>query len=93
MVANGTAGQFDRALAVQQHQYHVPGYTGHGGLRGLRAQTVHRFGAVSQLPSSLARAVLAIFRPDQLPVVAVHRRHADQAVLHPQSGSTQQAHR
>jgi len=60
VVADGTAGQFDQALAVQQHQYRVPAYPGRGGRRGLPAQTVHGTPQSPQLPASLAHAVLAV---------------------------------
>ncbi|MGH7666049.1 MAG: protease pro-enzyme activation domain-containing protein [Candidatus Dormibacteria bacterium] len=37
VVANGTAGDFDRALSVQQHEYHVPALPSRGGVPGIRA--------------------------------------------------------
>jgi kumamolisin len=60
VVANGTAGQFDQALAIQQHQYHVPARHGHGGFGGIPAQTVHGTGQSPQLPGRFAGDVLAI---------------------------------
>jgi len=60
VVANGTAGEFDRALSVQQHQYHVPRFPGRDGMRGVPAQNVHGTAAAPQLPGQLARFVLAI---------------------------------
>ena len=90
VVANGTAGEFDQALAVQQHQYHVPAYGGHGGLRGLRAQTVHGTSQSPELPSSLARAVLGIFGLTNYSSMVSNAVHADQQVIHPHSGATQQ---
>jgi kumamolisin len=39
--ANGTAGEFDKALGVQQYQYNVPAEAGHDGLKAVPAQTVH----------------------------------------------------
>ncbi len=60
VVAHGTAGQFDHALAVQQHQYHVPARHGHGGFGGIPAQTVHGTDQSPQLPGQFAGDVLAI---------------------------------
>jgi len=41
VVANGTAGEFDQALAVTQHQYKAPAVRGRDGSAGIRAQTFH----------------------------------------------------
>jgi kumamolisin len=90
VVADGTAGQFDKALAVQQHQYRVPSYGGHGGLRGLPAQTVHGSPQSPELPASLAHAVLAILGLTNYSSMVSNAVQADQQVLHPQSSSTQQ---
>ena len=89
-MANGTAGQFDQALAVQQHQYHVPAYPGHGGRRGLPAQTVHGTPQSPQLPASLAHAVLAILGLTNYQSFVSNAVHADQKILDPQSSTTSQ---
>jgi kumamolisin len=60
VVANGTAGEFDQALSVQQHEYHVPARRGHGGFGGIPAQTVHGTGQSPRLPGPFAGGVLAI---------------------------------
>jgi kumamolisin len=60
VVAKGTAGEFDKALSVQQHQYRVPAVRAHGGRRGIPAQTVHGAAQSPRLPSSFGRDVLAI---------------------------------
>jgi subtilase family serine protease len=60
VVANGTAGEFDQALSVQQRQYHVPAQRGHHGMRGIPAQTVHGAVGAPRLPSSFGRDVLAV---------------------------------
>jgi kumamolisin len=60
VVANGTAGEFDQALSVQQHQYHVPAQRGHGGFGGIPAQNVHGTGQSPQLPGQFAGDVLAV---------------------------------
>ena len=60
VVANGTAGEFDQALAVQQREYHVPAVHGLHGMRGIPGQTVHGAAGSPELPGPLARTVLAI---------------------------------
>ena len=60
VVATGTAGEFDQALSIQQHQYHVPAQHGHGGWRGSPAQTVHGTGQPARIPSSFGNDILAI---------------------------------
>ncbi len=90
VVASGAAGQFDRALSIQQHQYHVPAYGPHGGRRGIPAQTVHGSPQAPQLPASLARAVLTVFGLSNYSPYTSNAQHADQQVIHPQTSSTQQ---
>ena len=58
--ASGTAGQFDKALAVLQYQYHVPSQGGHHGLRPVPAQNVHGPSRAPELPSQIAQYVLAV---------------------------------
>ncbi len=88
VVAKGTAGEFDKALAVQQHQYRVPAYPGLGGRRGLRAQTVHGTPQSPQLPASLANAVLAVLGLTNYQSLVSNAVHADQHILHPRPSST-----
>lgn len=64
VVANGTAGEFDAALTVQQHQYHVPARPGSGEQHGLPAQTIHATPQSPMLPYSIAGTVLAILGLD-----------------------------
>ena len=90
VVANGTAGEFDRALGVQQHQYHVPAYPGHGGHSGVPAQTVHGAPQSPQLPSSLADSVLTVLGLSDYGSFVSNAVHADQKILHPQSSSSSQ---
>ena len=90
VVANGTAGQFDKALAVQQHQFRVPAFRGRGGHTGVPAQTVHGTAQSPQLPSSLANAVLAILGLSNYQSFVSNAVHADQKVLDPQSSSSSQ---
>lgn len=58
--ASGTAGEFDKALAVQQFQYNVPAQAGHDGLMGVPAQTVYGPAGSPELPSDIAQYVLAV---------------------------------
>ncbi|HEY2239672.1 MAG TPA: S53 family peptidase [Streptosporangiaceae bacterium] len=58
--ATGTAGQFDQALSVQQHNYSVPPRPGPGGQPGLPAQQVHGTTQSPMLPYRLAQHVLSI---------------------------------
>jgi subtilase family serine protease len=60
VVATGTAGQFDSALATQQEQYYVPARGGRPGPWRVAAQTVHGNLAPPQLPNRIARYVAAI---------------------------------
>ena len=60
VVANGTAGEFDQALSVQQKQYSVPAIKGHNGMQTIRAQRVHGIAQDPQLPEPIGRFVLAI---------------------------------
>jgi subtilase family serine protease len=90
VVANGTAGQFDKALVVQQHQFRVPAFPGRGGHTGVPAQTVHGTAQSPQLPSSLANAVLAILGLSNYQSFVSNAVHADQKVLDPQSSSSSQ---
>lgn len=60
VVANGTAGQFDSALSVQQQQYYAPARPGPNGQRGIPAQWFHGIDTAPQLPYYLAQFVTAI---------------------------------
>ncbi|MGA2012180.1 MAG: S53 family peptidase [Solirubrobacteraceae bacterium] len=61
VVASGTAGEFDSALSVRQHEYHVPGLGAVGGNAGIPAQNVHGTAQSPELPFPIAQYVLAIF--------------------------------
>jgi kumamolisin len=60
VAASGTAGEFDRALSVQQFQYHVPSQRGHDGHSPIPAQTVHGPSGSPELPYQIAQNVLAV---------------------------------
>ena len=89
VVANGTAGEFDRALDVTQQQFHVPAFNGRGGLRGVPAQTVHGSAQSPELPASLAQAVLAIFGLTNYQSMSSQTVHTNSTVVRPQAGSKQ----
>ncbi|MBO0806004.1 MAG: S8/S53 family peptidase [Nocardiopsaceae bacterium] len=81
VVANGTAGEFDKALSVTQRQYHVPGLPGTGGARGVPAQTVHAASGSPKLPARIARSVLAVLGLTNYSTFASQTAHVDHAVL------------
>jgi kumamolisin len=61
--AMGTAGDFDRAFAVQQRDYHVPAQHGRNGLQGewgTPAENVHSPTSAPQVPKKLAKNIEAI---------------------------------
>ena len=58
--ATGTAGEFDKALSVNQENYNVPAQHGFGG-HNVPAQTVWSATAAPDLPSAIGQYVLAIF--------------------------------
>jgi kumamolisin len=60
VVANGTAGEFDQALSVQQKQYQVPQINRPHGMQPIPAQRIHGITEDPELPGSIGRYVLAI---------------------------------
>lgn len=60
VTATGTAGEFDRALSVQQHQYEVPARPGVGGHAGVPAQRVHGTTQSPRLPYRIARNIVSV---------------------------------
>jgi subtilase family serine protease len=85
VVANGTAGEFDQALSVQQRQYHVPAQRGRHGTRGVPAQTVHGAAGAPRLPSLFGNDVLAILGLTNYSPFTSDTVHA--GVAHKPSGS------
>jgi subtilase family serine protease len=88
VVANGTAGDFDSALAVQQHQYYVPQQRGRAGFRPVPAQTVHGTSQSPELPYRIARYVLAVLGLTNYSPFTSQAVHIDTNLVHPQTGST-----
>ena len=60
VTASGTAGQFDRALSVQQKEYSVPAVKGRDGQPGIPAQRVHGTTQSPMLPYRIAQDVVSI---------------------------------
>jgi kumamolisin len=88
VAAPGTAGEFDRALSVQQFQYRIPRLPGSGGMRGIPAQTVHGAKSAPELPRGIAQEVLAILGLTNYSSYTSQALHVSSALLHPQSGSS-----
>ena len=60
MVANGTAGDFNKALTITEENVHVPQQAGIGGFGPVRAQNVYTSPQEPLLPYRLASFVTAI---------------------------------
>ncbi len=86
--ATGTAAEFDSALSVTQHQYHVPALRGAGGLAGLPAQTVHGTAQSPLLPYRLSNFVLAILGLTNYGAYADNVVKPTTSLLKPQTGSS-----
>jgi kumamolisin len=88
VVAQGTAGEFDKALSVTQQQYHAPAVLGRGGRMRLPAQTFHGTAQWPQLPGYIANNLLAILGLTNYSPFGSQMVHVDTSVLKPQSGSS-----
>jgi subtilase family serine protease len=88
VVAQGTAGEFDKALSVTQQQYHAPALRGRGGRMRLPAQTFHGTAQWPQLPSYIAYNLVAILGLTNYSPFGSQMVHVDTSVLKPQSGSS-----
>lgn len=84
----GTAGEYDRALSVQQDQYQVPAYPGHAGIQGVPAQDVHGPTAAPELPSQFASFVLAVLGLSNYSPFTSQSVHLNTAIAKPESAST-----
>jgi subtilase family serine protease len=87
VVATGTAGQFDRALSVQQKQFHVPARSRHG-FSPIPAQTVHGTSQSPMLPNRIARYVLAILGLTNYGPFSSQAVHVNKRVTQPKAGSS-----
>ena len=88
VVANGTAGEFDKALSDQQSQYHVPGFPGHNGWQSIPAQTIHAPTTAPELPYQISQYVLSILGLDNYSPFVSQAVHVDAADVKPQKGSS-----
>ncbi len=88
VVANGTAGEFDQALAVTQHQYKAPAQPGRDGLSGVRAQTFHGTAQNPEVPASIADSLVAILGLTDYSPFDSQAQHADTSALKKDSDST-----
>lgn len=88
VVAHGTAGEFDNALAVKEYQYHVPAVHGPDGARTLPAQDVHGVAHSPKLPGSIARYVLAILGLTNYAPFASQVAHVNPRLVHSVAGSS-----
>ena len=88
VVANGTAGEFDAALVVQQHQYYVPEVPGRDGMRPVPPQWVHGTRQLPELPYRLSRFILAILGLTNYGPFDTQMVHADSALSPAGAGSS-----
>jgi kumamolisin len=88
VVANGTAGEFDQALAVTQQQYKAPAVRGRDGLAGIRAQTFHGTSQDPEVPAYIADSLVAVLGLTDYSPFASQAVHADTSVLKKDSDST-----
>jgi kumamolisin len=70
VAAHGTAGEFDRALTVQQHQFGVPAVPARHGQPGRGAMTIHGTLDTPLLPGNIGSFVLSILGLDDYPTYA-----------------------
>lgn len=75
VIATGTAGAFDRALSVQQHQYALPARPGVGGHAGVPAQRVHGTTQSPRLPYRIARNIVSVLGLTNYAPFASHPVH------------------
>jgi kumamolisin len=88
VVANGTAGEFDQALAVTQQQYKAPALRGRDGLAGVRAQTFHGTAQDPEVPAYIANSLVAILGLTSYSPFASQAQHADISTLKKDSSSS-----
>src|ERR1700733_14790894 len=81
VVANGTAGEFDQALAVTQQQYTAPALPGRDGLPGVRAQTFHGTAQSPEVPAYIADSLVAILGLTSYSPFDSQAQHADTSGL------------
>jgi subtilase family serine protease len=82
VAADGTAGEFDRALDVTQNQYRVPAAAGPDGLPTGRPQTIHGISRAPRLPYPLAQSVLTVLGLTNYASFSSHAVHASTSRSH-----------
>jgi subtilase family serine protease len=89
VVANGTAGEFDRALDVQQQQVSIPAQAQPAGRQAIPAQVVHAATAAPMLPSDIAAYVTAVLGLSNYSAFASQAQHVNSTVAaQPNSGNS-----
>jgi kumamolisin len=88
VVANGTAGEFDKALSVTQKQYKVPELRGRDGSVTVRAQTIHGTAQDPELPAYIADNLVAVLGLTNYSPFGSQTEHVDSSVLKKQSSSS-----
>ena len=88
VVANGTAGEFDSALSVQQHDYVVPALPSRSGMQAIPAQFVHGTTQSPQLPYRIAQNLVAILGLTNYGPFGSQAVHVDPSLTKPVAGSS-----
>src|SRR3984957_17891406 len=88
VVANGTAGEFDKALSVTQKQYKVPELRGRDGSVTVRAQTIHGAAEAPERPAYIADNLVAVLGLTNYSPFGSQTDHVDSSVLKKQSSSS-----
>jgi subtilase family serine protease len=88
VVATGTAAEFNKALSVQQRQYHVPEQPGRDGVQPIAAQNVHGTAQSPKLPCRIAQYVLAILGLTNYGPFGSQAVHTNTSIVKPQASST-----
>ena len=88
VVANCTAGEFDKALAVTQHEYRVPALRGRDGRVSVRAQTIHGTAQDPRVPAYIAGSLTAILGLTNYSPFASQASHANTSVLKKKADSS-----
>jgi kumamolisin len=88
VVASGTAGEFDSALSVQQHNYVVPALPARSGMQAIPAQFVHGTTQSPQLPYRIAQNLVAILGLTNYGPFGSQAVHVDPSITKPVAGSS-----
>lgn len=75
VTATGTAGEFDKALSVQQENFRIPAVDGRNGQPGRPAMIIHGTKDQPLLPRGIAQFVLAILGLTNYPVASSNAVH------------------